>query len=145
MRFPDDYLWEFPGIYSFVVPYQKTNDFFFSGHLGFSAVAVLEFHDKKRKGWTIYAIVTLIIEGFTMIVLRGHYSIDLISGVIGAHYFFIIGEVCSKIFERFIKRVRTACAKKAPGESDVSKNDANMDTVCEEEKALISNGKGKGD
>ena len=144
MRFPDDYLWEFPGIYSFVVPYQKTNDFFFSGHLGFSAVAVLEFHEKKLKGWTIYAVVTLLIEGFTMIVLRGHYTIDLISGVIGAHYFFIVGEVCSQIFERYIKRFRASCSKKSTN-SIQGKGDASVDTVHEEERALINNDRGKGE
>lgn len=34
MRYPEGYLWDYPGFPSLVVPYGKTNDFFYSGHIG---------------------------------------------------------------------------------------------------------------
>ena len=34
IEYPEGYLWKFPGIYSLMVPYGETNDFFYSGHVG---------------------------------------------------------------------------------------------------------------
>ena len=31
MRYPEGFYWEYPGFPSFVVPYGRTSDFFFSG------------------------------------------------------------------------------------------------------------------
>jgi len=34
MKFPEGYIWEYPGFPSLTVPYGRTNDFFYSGHIG---------------------------------------------------------------------------------------------------------------
>jgi len=47
MRYPEGYLWEFPGFYSLTVPYGKTNDFFFSGHIACCVVNMLEYRANK--------------------------------------------------------------------------------------------------
>ena len=33
IRYPHDYLWEYPGFYSLTVPYGMSNDFHFSVHI----------------------------------------------------------------------------------------------------------------
>ena len=43
MKKPDDYIWHYPSTFSIFVPYFQTNDFFFSGHVGFCTLAFLEF------------------------------------------------------------------------------------------------------
>jgi hypothetical protein len=43
LRYPEGYLWDYPGFPSLVVPYGKTNDFFYSGHVGGACVMMLEF------------------------------------------------------------------------------------------------------
>ena len=43
MRFPDGYAWDYPGFPSLTVPYPKTNDFFYSGHVGGALLAGLEY------------------------------------------------------------------------------------------------------
>lgn len=43
MRFPDGYMWNYPGFPSLVVPYGATNDFFFSGHVGCATIFMLEY------------------------------------------------------------------------------------------------------
>jgi PAP2 superfamily C-terminal len=85
-------LWEFPGFYSITVPYGKTNDFFFSGHVGCCIINFLEF---KANGWNRFAsfsALTCIFQTALMVSLRGHYFIDLISGVIFAHYMWMMAE-----------------------------------------------------
>ena len=57
MRFPEGYLWDFPGIYSITVPYGKTNDFFYSGHIG---CAVICYNEYKANGWFKFATFSLI-------------------------------------------------------------------------------------
>ena len=84
MPFPDGYNWAFPGIYSFTIPYFKTNDFFFSGHTAFGVIAIMEFGKKKMKKWRNLAIVTLSLQIFSLIATRGHYSIDFYAGGIFA-------------------------------------------------------------
>ena len=88
MRYPDNYLFYYPGFPSIMVSYIKANDFFYSGHVGFPILLLCEFYILKRYFMCVFCIFTFFIETFTMVVLRGHYSIDLISGAIFAHYIF---------------------------------------------------------
>jgi len=43
MKKPVDFIWRNPGIFSIFVPYFPTNDFFYSGHVGFCMMSNLEF------------------------------------------------------------------------------------------------------
>jgi len=86
MKFPDNYLWGYPGFPSIMVSYFKTNDFFYSGHCGLPIVLLCEFNHLGMKLMQAFCIFTFIFECFTMLVLRGHYTIDIITGAIFAHY-----------------------------------------------------------
>lgn len=88
MSYPDGYIWEYPGFPSVMVSYLKTNDFFFSGHVGLPILMMCEFQLLKRYFMFSFCIMTFFIEAFTMLVTRGHYTIDLITGAIFAHYIF---------------------------------------------------------
>jgi len=92
MKFPDGYLWEYPGFPSLFVSYLKTNDFFFSGHVGLPILMICEFYKMKKYSMIYFSVFTLTLEFLTMIALRGHYSIDLITGIFMAHYCFILTE-----------------------------------------------------
>lgn len=96
MGFPKEYLWEYPGFPSLFVSYLKTRDFFFSGHVGMPILLGLEWNRNKKYYFQYVSWFICALEFFTMIVLRGHYSIDLISGIIFSHYFFLIGESYAK-------------------------------------------------
>lgn len=99
MRYPDGYLWEYPGFPSLVISYLKTNDFFFSGHIGFPIIAAMEFYYFGYVNMYYFCLVSSAFEGMTMIFLRGHYGIDLMAGVIFAHYAFLISEKYSYILD----------------------------------------------
>jgi hypothetical protein len=98
IRFPEGYLWDYPGFPSLVVPYGKTNDFFYSGHVGGALVMMLEYrqsaieipnHKMFLRGMQIFSFFTIISQIFLMIFLRGHYTIDMFTGIVVGHYYFI--------------------------------------------------------
>lgn len=88
-RFPIGYIFDYPNLPSLTVSYYKTNDFFYSGHVGIACIIFLEF---KRQGINFfYGFCILFIgflEGYSMIALRGHYFIDILYGVITAFYIY---------------------------------------------------------
>lgn len=92
MRYPAGYLWDFPGVYSITVPYGRTNDFFFSGHIGCCMINYCEY---QAHGWGKFAkfsLLTLACQSLLMLAVRGHYVIDLVAGVVFAHYIWMMTE-----------------------------------------------------
>ena len=82
MRYPDGLTWSYPGFPSVVVPYVNSSDFFFSGHLGILTFLLLENRESKDTLMTWVSVVSIAFEFWMMVVLRAHYTIDLISGVV---------------------------------------------------------------
>ena len=94
------------------MPYGKTNDFFFSGHVGCCVINFLEF---RANGWHKFAwfsLTTCVFQVTLMVCLRGHYFIDLISGVIFAHYAWMIAERYSYLVD--VKMFRIPFKKRFP-------------------------------
>lgn len=105
---PAGYNWAFPGVFSIFVPYGKTADFFYSGHVGICMIQYLEFNSNGQKLWSMFAIFVMFCQVFLMIALRSHYTIDMISAVIFAHYFWIMAEKFSFIIDWYIFRIPLA-------------------------------------
>lgn len=112
MKYPDGYLWEFPGVYSLTVPYGKSNDFFYSGHVSTAVIVTLEFRANRENYMTIFSTVTTLCQILLMIVLRGHYLIDLLSGLIFGHYFFMMAERISWVID--VKLLKIPFFKRFP-------------------------------
>lgn len=115
MRYPDGYLWDYPGFPSLVVPYGKTNDFFYSGHAGGALVMTLEFrtlavllvrHRIFMRTMQIFGILTIVFQIFLMIFLRGHYTIDLIAGLMAGHYFYMLAQHFAPYMDTLICRLK---------------------------------------
>ncbi len=70
-----------------------------SGHTGLIFLLFLFTLKNKAKGWNIYFIVLLILEIVSMILSRGHYTIDLIGALFIAYTLWKVGE------EHFKKRL----------------------------------------
>lgn len=65
-----------------------------------------------------------------MIALRGHYVIDLISGVIFAHYFFMLAERLSYLID--VKLFRMPFYKRFPSVAQACHNcQVPLDTWCD--------------
>ena len=54
----------------------------------------------------------MLVQFCMMVVLRGHYSIDLVAGLIFAHYFFIIARHIAPYFDQRICRMNKDQIKK---------------------------------
>jgi hypothetical protein len=92
MAYPEGYLWDYPGIYSLTVPYGSTNDFFYSGHVGCSIICALEYWSLGWKKMSYFSLTTCLAQTSLMISMRGHYTIDLITGIIMGHYVWMLAE-----------------------------------------------------
>jgi hypothetical protein len=90
MKYPDGYMWNYPGLPSLTVSYLKTSDFFYSGHTGLPIILACEFLKYKKVNWAYFSLFGCLFEFLIMILMRGHYIIDLVFGIITAHYFYII-------------------------------------------------------
>jgi membrane-associated phospholipid phosphatase len=81
---PKDMIWSYPGFPSLLVTYGTGNDFFISGH---TAVAVLGAIEIAKIGpwWlAVAAGVVAFLEATTVIVLRAHYTMDVLAAACAA-------------------------------------------------------------
>lgn len=81
---PPGIIWRHPGFPSLFVTYDVANDFFFSGHTALAVLAALAIC--QIAPWWLGLIVILLAfaEAFIVIVLRAHYTMDVITGAIAA-------------------------------------------------------------
>lgn len=90
MKAPSDLLWEYPGVYSLTFSHFSSSDFFYSGQIGMSTMAFLEFKKRNFKYLKWISLNSLITQGIVTLILRTNYIIDIVGGFVFAHYFFII-------------------------------------------------------
>jgi hypothetical protein len=81
---PRGIIWRNPGFPALLVTYQVGNDFFFSGH---TALAVLGAIEAAHFGPLWLAVIVAAIafgEMLIVLVLRAHYTLDVVAGVFAA-------------------------------------------------------------
>ena len=88
------------------VPYGRTNDFFYSGHVGCCVICGLE---AVAVGWKKFGYffcgVTCMLQTTLMISVRGHYTIDLLTGIIFGHYVWMLAEKYSYYIDVKLLRI----------------------------------------
>lgn len=104
LRFPEGYAFDYAYIPSLTVSYFKTNDFFYSGHVGFPVIFLCDYYDQRKELMVVLCLLFVLIEGAMMILTRRHYSFDLLFGILMGHYIYAIMKqsIYSK-FEHFLK------------------------------------------
>jgi membrane-associated phospholipid phosphatase len=81
----DDYIvWHSPGFLSFTVPYDRTRDFFFSGHTASLSIVMMEMFYLRWYWVGAFCFLNLIFMMNFLIITRVHYTIDVIAGIIFA-------------------------------------------------------------
>jgi membrane-associated phospholipid phosphatase len=81
---PPGIIWRNPGFPALLVTYSVGNDFFFSGH---TALAVLGAIEAANYGPIWLAIIVMVIalgEAVIVLVLRAHYTLDVVAGALAA-------------------------------------------------------------
>lgn len=95
---PDGCIWKYPGFPSLVVSYNMTQDFFFSGHVGFTTFCALENYSLHKFKLAALAAFSTFFEILVLVFTRAHYTIDLFTGIVIAHYCWIIsGRIAKKL------------------------------------------------
>jgi membrane-associated phospholipid phosphatase len=91
---PPGIIWRNPGFPALLVTYSVGNDFFFSGH---TALAVLGAIEAANYGPLWLAIIVAIIalgEVLIVLVLRAHYTLDVVAGALSA---FLAADIAGKL------------------------------------------------
>lgn len=102
VQYPVGYNWGYPGIMSIFVPYGETADFFYSGHVGVCMLQFLEYNAIGWHYWSYFALATMCMQFTLMISLRSHYTVDMLSALIFAHYFFMIADTHSYVIDWYV-------------------------------------------
>jgi len=81
---PRNMIWHYPGFPSLLVTYHVANDFFFSGHTAIAVFGAIELSRLRRIGLTVLAVLIVIFEVATVLILRAHYTMDVFTGIVAA-------------------------------------------------------------
>lgn len=81
---PPGIIWRDPGFPTVLVTYDVSNDFFFSGHTALAVLGAIEICHFAP--WWLGAVALLIAlgEALIVLVLRAHYTMDVITGAFAA-------------------------------------------------------------
>jgi hypothetical protein len=81
---PTGMIWHYPGFPSLLVTYHVANDFFFSGHTAIAVFGAIEL-SRLHKNWlTVAAVLLVVFEIATVLILRAHYTMDVFTGIVAA-------------------------------------------------------------
>ncbi|MEI6210810.1 MAG: phosphatase PAP2-related protein [bacterium] len=81
---PPHMIWRHPGFPSLLVTYNTANDFFFSGHTAIAVLGAITATQCLPIGFGVAAILVALLEGTTVIVLRAHYTMDVLCAIAAA-------------------------------------------------------------
>jgi hypothetical protein len=81
---PPNMIWHYPGFPSLLVTYHVANDFFFSGHTAIAVFGALEISRLRRNWLTMAAVLIVVFEVATVLILRAHYTMDVFTGILAA-------------------------------------------------------------
>jgi hypothetical protein len=81
---PPNMIWHYPGFPSLFVTYNVANDYFFSGHTGIAVLGAMEMARLRRPGLTALAVIVVVFEIATVLILRAHYTMDVFTGIVAA-------------------------------------------------------------
>lgn len=101
---PPNMIWHYPGFPSLLVTYQVANDFFFSGHTAIAVFGAVEFSRFRRNWLTIIAVLIVVFEVATVLILRAHYTMDVFTGIVAALWVADLSEHIGPRIDRLITR-----------------------------------------
>jgi len=94
---PPNMIWHYPGFPSLLVTYNIGNDFFFSGHTAIAVFGAIELARLGKRWLTVVAVVIVLFELATVLVLRAHYTMDVFTGLLVA---LCVARLCTVISPR---------------------------------------------
>lgn len=108
-RFPNNGVWDPPGIPSLSVPYGLTNDFYYSGHCGFMVMMSMEHFKMGNKKLPIFLLITVFFVAFVLISSRIHYTIDIPIGMLAGYYSHYLTNYYIRSLQAILRRIFNRC------------------------------------
>ena len=99
---PPNMIWHYPGFPSLLVTYNVANDFFFSGHTAIAVFGAIELSRLRRYWLTVLAVLIVVFEIATVLILRAHYTMDVFAGVVAALWVAHLSEQISPHLDQLI-------------------------------------------
>lgn len=99
---PTNMIWHDPGFPSLLVTYHVANDFFFSGHTAIAVFGAIELSRLRRNWLTLLAVLIVLFEVATVLVLRAHYTMDVFTGIVAALWVASLSERLSPRIDQLI-------------------------------------------
>ncbi len=81
---PRGMIWRDPGFPTLLVTYSTGSDYFFSGHTGIAVLGALEIWQAGPPWLAAAAVSVAVLEAAVVIVLRAHYTMDVVAAVFAA-------------------------------------------------------------
>jgi hypothetical protein len=91
IKYPEQMIWEYPGLHSVTVWYGSANDMHFSVHVALLFVVFWEYWQIKYTKFAIATFGVLLSQIFLLLSLQGCYSIDIFGGLAFGHFFWTVG------------------------------------------------------
>jgi membrane-associated phospholipid phosphatase len=91
---PPGIIWRNPGFPALLVTYAVGNDFFFSGHTALAVLGAIEAAHLGPPWLAVIAAIVALGEMLIVLVLRAHYTLDVLAGAWAA---FLAAEVAGKL------------------------------------------------
>jgi hypothetical protein len=91
---PPGIIWRYPGFPALLVTYSVGNDFFFSGHTALAVLGAIEAANYGPMWLAIIATIIAVGEVLIVLVLRAHYTLDVVAGALAA---FLAADVAGKL------------------------------------------------
>jgi membrane-associated phospholipid phosphatase len=91
---PPGIIWRNPGFPALLVTYSVGNDFFFSGHTALAVLGAIEAANYGPVWLAIVATVIALGEVVIVLVLRAHYTLDVVAGALAA---FVAADIAGKL------------------------------------------------
>lgn len=83
---PPGIIWRDPGCPTLLVTYGVGNDFFFSGHTALAVLGAIEIFHLTPWWLALGAAVIALGEALIVLVLRAHYTMDVVTGALAAWF-----------------------------------------------------------
>jgi len=99
---PPNMIWHYPGFPSLLVTYHVANDFFFSGHTAIAVFGAMELSRLRRNWLTVAAVLLVVFEIATALILRAHYTMDVFTGIVAALWIARLSDRISPRLDRLI-------------------------------------------
>ena len=83
---PPGIIWRNPGFPALLVTYDVGNDFFFSGHTALAVLGALQVAYLGPAWLAVIAACIALGEMLSVLVLRAHYTLDVVAGALAAFF-----------------------------------------------------------